>query len=455
MKQLFLADDSSHGVIKELCQSFESRLLSEAAQLQSGDGARDIAGVVVDLGSDRTGCGTSPGGIVAKALASAIPAVLLNCRDAAAMAALCGVGMASECLVVRPQQNGSLIVDVLDAGGSELHEDYRSIAVEQSSDGRRQDAVSESESRIFDPEKAALSEFAILSDRGKARIVEELLSSHDENEFERYSPKALGDNPGDLPADQVKTVYVKLPLSRPIDGRTDTQKFTNQVVMEVTLLASFDNPPYKYLRIASLGSGFAPASGGSLHWNRTYDRGWFQNQIVAHMEPASQDLTTLQSSPRNVSKQHTVTTGTSVNVGVNVSKNPSFNSSYTISNSQTEVIDDFEITNKSSGLTGRWIYQLGMTASNFFDLFDKPFAKKARVKSLPTLAQANLQTSCAVVWYADKTYNGSVPVRLDWSVNYCNGWVTGNWLKYVMHYKGWTWKNIGRTLIVNFSSVSA
>jgi hypothetical protein len=244
-------------------------------------------------------------------------------------------------------------------------------------------------------------------------------------------------------------------LSKPIDRRTDSQKFTNQVVMEVTLLASFDNPPYKYLCIASLGSGFAPASGGSLHWNRTYDRGWFQNQIIVHMEPASQELTTLQSSPRNVSKQHTVTTGTSVNVGVNVSKNPSFNSSYTISNSQTEVIDDFEITNKSSGVTGRWYYQLGMTASNFFDLFDKPFAKKARVKSLPTLAQANLQTSCAVVWYADKTYNGCVPVRLDWSVNYCDGWVTGNWFKYVMHYKGWMWKNIGRTLIVDFSSVSA
>jgi hypothetical protein len=388
-------------------------------------------------------------------MGAGLPVVLLNCDDGAAMAAYCGVGIASECLVVRPQQNASRIVEVLDACASNLEEDYRSIAVEQSPDGRRVDAVAKPDSRKQDSENPRLNGFAVLSDRGKSRLIEELLVGHDENEFERYSNGQLGDSPGDLPADQVRTTYVKLPLVRPIDGRSERQRFTNQVVMEVTLLASFDNPPYKYLRIASMGSGFAPASGGNLHWNRTYDRGWFQNRIEIHMQPGSQDLTTLQSSPRNVSKQHTVTTGTSVNVGVDISEKPSFKSSYTISSSQTEVIDDFNITNKSSGVTGKWFYQLGMTATNFFDLFDQPKLRKARVKALPTLASANLQTSCAVVWYVAKNYARTVPVQLDWSAVYSNGWVTGNWVKYTMHGKSWSWNAIGKTVYVNFADVSA
>ena len=455
MEQLFFADDSNHAVIQELRQSYEPQSLSSLDHLQRGDEEVDTAGVVIDLGLDNTVCRQSPANIFKKSMDSGIPVVLLNCGDAGAMAGFCGVGIASDCMIARPQQNGSLIVDVLDASGTELEEDYRSMTVEQSSDGRRVDGIVESGAQKQDPDKPMLSEFAILSDRAKARIVEEVLSTHDENEFERYSISQVEDNPGDLPRDQVKTTYIKLPLSRPIDGRKEAQHFTNQVVMAVTLLASFDNPPYKYLRIETLGSGFAPASGGYLHWNRMYDRGWFQNRIEIHMEPRSQDLTTLQSSPRNVSKQHTVTTGTSVNVGVDISKNPSFKSSYTISNSQTEVIDDFEITNKSSGVVGKWYYQLSMTAGNFLDLFDQPTLRKARVKALPTLARANLQTSCAVVWYVPKTYDKTVPVQLDWSAAYYNGWVTGYWLSYAMHGKGWTWKQIGTIVHVNFAEVSA
>lgn len=455
MQQLYFADDTDHPLADELRNCFDAHLLPESGMSALDTGDPDVPGVVMDLGRGDTRCRQAPAELFQEAMDAGSPVVLLNGADPNAMVGLLGVGLASECAIARPQQNGSIVLDVLDGAAMELEEDHGLVEVEQDRASSRAASRSVTGDRKAGANQPVLGEYASLSARGRAKVVEEVLSSHDENEFECYEASGVGDSPGDLPQDQVKTVYVKIPLSRPIDGEKERQRFTNGVVMEITLLASYDNPPYKYLRVRSLGAGFAPASGGHLHWNGTYDRGWFQNRVGIHMQPESADLTTLQSSPANASGKHSVTTGTSVNVGVNVSENPSFNSSYTVSSSETHEIEDFGVTNNSSGSTASWSYQLGMTASNFFDIFDRPTLKKGRVKALPTLARANLQTSCAAVWFVPKSFAGTVPVQLYWSAAYYNAWVTGNWLKFRMHYKGWSWERIGRTVRVDFSRVSA
>ena len=144
-------------------------------------------------------------------------------------------------------------------------------------------------------------------------------------------------------------------------------------------------------------------------------------------------------------------------MGVDVSKNPSFNASYTIGESISETISDFDIINKSSGRSGMWNYQLGMTASSIWDLFTKPFLKKAQVKSLPTLAKANLQPVTTIVWYAEKTFNGTVPVQMNWAADYYAAWVTGDWASYTMWYASWYYKWgfwSGNPWYVDFSRVN-
>ncbi len=296
--------------------------------------------------------------------------------------------------------------------------------------------------------------FAQLQPEERASAIEEVLEADPVYpEIDRHREN-VGDGSGVLPPGQVKTVYVKINYSSTIEGN---QTFTNQVTMDVSLIASYDNPPYKYLQITSLGAGFAPASGGDLNKDGKYKRRYFQNLINVHMQPSTDQLTTLQSSPKNVNGASTVTTSSSYTVGVDVSKNPGFNASYTIGESISETISDFDIINKSSGKSGMWNYQMGMTASSIWDLFKEPFMKKAQVKSLPTLAKANLQPTTTIVWYTPKTFNSRVPMQMNWTAYYYAAWVTGDWVKYTMRYQWWSygwgyWS--GNPTYVDFSRVN-
>jgi hypothetical protein len=164
----------------------------------------------------------------------------------------------------------------------------------------------------------------------------------------------------------------------------------------------------------------------------------------------------LSTEPKNVNKQAHYTTS-QFSVGVDISKNPSFQPSYTISESMTTEVSDFNIYNNGAGVIGDWNFVMSMTENSIWDIFSEPFMRKGQVKTLPALATRNLQTVTEAVWYADNIFNDSVAMQLYWKVDHYRCWVTGNWTSFTEHYSH-KWKTVGfkdNPLYLDFSSVFA
>ncbi|MDD3654657.1 MAG: hypothetical protein PHO01_10810 [Desulfotomaculaceae bacterium] len=378
--------------------------------------------------------------------------VLLNVHDGKLLSRMLGIGFESACLIVKPYHRYN-VFHVLGSYKSDLIDGYEQGNVTQNADG----------SRCFSPQIATATScdrsvcdcknnFENLCIAEKARVVENILAT----DFEipkGLASETLGSGPAALPESQFKQNYLAL------EGKwniTDQQVTNNSLVMEISLIASY-NPKYKYLRIRSVGAGFSPANGGAIEYDSTYDRGHFQGNIKVHMQPNTDKLRTLSTEPKNVNNQTQYTTGSQFTVGVDISKNPSYNSSYTISESITTVVSDFNIYNNGAGVTADWDWVMSKIEHSFFDIFDEQTARKAKVKSVPELAKKNLQAVTETVWYADNTLNESIGVQLYWWIKLHRAYVTGDLTNYTEHHH-WNERTVGfkdTPVYIDFSSVHA
>lgn len=384
--------------------------------------------------------------LINMALASGKPLVLLNVQDGRNLSCILGIGLKGKVVIVRPY-NGYNVFSVLGIDQNFMQE-CGQAAVIQNADG----------SRCFKPGDASCcgcsscelqNSFENLCVGEQIRRIENILYSnfHIPQQFCSTPP---GSTPGDLPESQVKINYIEIAR---VWNLTDQQVTNNSVIMEVSLIASF-NPKYKYLRIRSMGAGFNPANGAPMQYDSKYDRGYFQSHVNIHLQPNTDKLRTLSTDPKNINNQTQYTTGSSFSVGVDVSKNPSFNASYTISESTTTVISDFNIYNNGAGITADWDFSLAMTEKSIWNIFDEPFLQRPTVKSLPALATRNLQTVTETVWYADNTFNDNIGIQLYWEVDHFHCYSTSDWVEHYTH----KWSTVGfinPPVYINFGSVYA
>jgi len=379
--------------------------------------------------------------------------VLLNVHDGRLLSKMLGIGFESRCLIVIPYSRYN-VFHVLGLYRSDIMNGCDQGEVIQNADGSRcfnlQNNANATccDSSVCDCQ----SSFENLCVAKKARVIESILTS-DFKIPKGLSSETSDSNPADLPESQFKQNYLAIESKWNI---TDQQVTNNSVVLEITLIASY-NPKYKYLRIRSVGAGFNPANGGAMQSDSTYDRGFFQGNIKIHMQPNTDKLRTLSTEPKNINKQTQYTTSSQFSVGVDVSKNPSFNTSYTISESITTVVSDFNIYNNGAGVTADWDFVLSMIENSFFDIFSEPNMKKGQVKSLPALATKNLQAVTETVWYADNTLNESIGVQLYWWIKHHRAYVTGDWTAYTEHHQ-WKERTVGfkdTPVCIDFSYVHA
>lgn len=388
--------------------------------------------------------------LIDRVIAARKPLILLNVHDGKYLSKMLGVGLEGSCIIVRAYTDYNAI-DVLGLFKGDILYDCGQSQVNQDADGSRSFNIQDTNC-LENSASQCQDTFTNLSIVNQARTIESTLSS-DFVVPQEFSCTPLGSTPTDLPQNQFKLTYLN------INGKwnlTDQQVTNNSVVMEISLIASY-NPPYKYLRIRSMGAGFNPANGGEMQSNNTYDRGYFQSRMKIHMQPNTDKLTALSTDPKNINHQTQYTTSSSFSVGVDVSKNPSFNSSYTISESTTTVVSDFNIYNNGAGVMADWDFVLGMTENSIWDIFSEPFMKKGQVRSLPELATKNLQAVTEAVWYANSTLNEAIGVQLYWKVDHYRCWVTGDWTEYCKHYSH-KWVTLGykdTPVYIDFSSVHA
>jgi hypothetical protein len=377
------------------------------------------------------------------------PLILLSVHDGRQLSKMLGMGFDSRCMIIRPFSDYN-VFHVLGVSKEDMY-DCGNANVIQNEDGSRYFSIQDpdcGEQMIH----GCQVDFNSLSAARQARIIENILASDFKVPQETVS-QPFGDTPVDLPTSQFKLNYLAI---ESIWNLSDLQITNNAVVMEISLIASY-NPRYKYLRIRSVGAGFNPANGAEIQWNGSYDRGFFQSNVNIHMQPNTDKLRTLSTEPKNINNQTTYTTSSQFSVGVDVSKNPSFNSSYTISESTSTVVSDFNVYNNGAGVTADWDFKLSMTEDSIWDIFSEKFMEKAKVRELPALATKNLQAVTEAVWYADSSLNETVGVQLYWKVDHYHCYVTGDWMAYTEHYYH-KWSTVGykdTPFYIDFSSVNA
>jgi len=387
--------------------------------------------------------------LIDNALSLGITLILLNVNDGKPLSRMIGMGLRGKCIIVRPYSGyrafnvlGLYQEDSFQCGQSE---------VTQNSDGNR--CFNVVEKPCCDcPDQEYSGSFEKLCSEKQARAIENILNT----EFsvpQEFLCNSVGDTPASLPENQFKLNYLAI---ESMWNLSETQVTNNSVVMEITLIASF-NPKYKYLRIRSVGAGFNPANGAPMDYNNTYDRGFFQSAVKIHMQPETDQLRTLSTDPKNINNQSQYITSSSFSVGVDISKNPTFKASYDISESLTTVVSDFNIYNNGAGVTADWDFLLSITENSIWDIFSEPFMKKGQVKSLPALATKNLQAVTETVWYGENTLTDTIGVQLYWKVDHFHCWVTGNWASYTENYHH-KWRTLGYVdtpVYIDFSSVFA
>ena len=370
------------------------------------------------------------------------------------LSALIGVeGKGFEMVMVR-KHGSSLLVEPLGAiAGNDEYSDFsmsQSVSRELSSDGQLHTITDNSVDEFVENH----TEFA-----GKtlySRVLKSLNTDHYPSvERLKSATASLSDTDSDLPTSQVKKNYLYLDRSAAI---TDTQSFTNNVTIEYTIMASF-NPYKKYLRLVTLGAGMNPTSGHGMDSDSDYNRGYFHNKVNITMKSQDASVKLLTHSPSNINSQTTYTASSSVTVGVDISKNPGFNASYTVGQSESRTISDFDIQNNSSGSKATWNYQLGRSKNNKFDMFYSPGVfRKDKVHGIPNLGKLNMQPISVSLWEAGGNTTGSKKFELNWSVEYMRCRVTGDWVSFTRHWdtktRNWGWWS-GNPVGFNFSSVSS
>jgi len=359
--------------------------------------------------------------------------VLLNANEPELLSNALGFGLSAPCIIIKPYKN-FYTVNALGVP----REEAQAI-------GQRLKAQEKDWCPCEDEPAPDVCEQVLFQDRCAAEqacIIEDILSC---DHMHLYGSASAAPT---LPLHQFTLIYLAL------DGDwnlTDRQRTINSVIMEISLFASY-NPQYKYLRIRSMGAGCSP---GTLAANDTYDRGYFQSGVNIHMQPKSNALKTLSTDPKNINKQTTYTTSSSFSVGVDISKNPSFSPSYTVSETTSTQISDFNIYNNGAGIDASWDFKLSMTEKSIWDMFSHSFMRKAKVKELPSLAIRNLQPVTEAVWYGANNLDDTIGVELSWKIDHYRCDVIGDWQSYKTHYSH-KWATVGRfPFYLDFGSVHA
>ncbi|MCL2576009.1 MAG: hypothetical protein FWE33_06220 [Defluviitaleaceae bacterium] len=374
--------------------------------------------------------------------------ILLNVQDPKPLSDLIGFGITGQVVIIRPYE-GYMSIDVLCGEPEGIN--IRGVGqVQHNLDGGFCFTPLETDTAGCHSGNPVSFDGLCVPDQ--IRIIVNTLAT----DFVRPAPEpccvlAEGSGPGVLPRHQASIVYVNLNSTWSISPQ---QLISNSVVYEVSLIASY-NPAYKYLRVRTLGAGFNPTNGAPLTPNSTYDRGYVQTGINIHLDPESTRLTMLSTDPKNINGKTTYTSGSSFTVGVNISENPGFNPSYTISESETREISDFNIYNNTAGIKADWDYKMSMIEKDIWEAFRQPFMKKGQVKEMPTLATRNLQTVTDSVWYAPNSFRDTINFKPSWKAEYHHFWVTGNWTGYTMYYSRFEMHSPAYQLSINFDAVYA
>jgi len=425
-----------HSVMKNLSKLFMIKELNNSE-------IRNCTAVVFDLSNDAS----IDDALLDQIKAKEKPIIVINSsQDRDEMSNVFGLGFDSEFSVVYQYEKSTLIIPVT------TDEEDKFALNEESF------IQVHSEGEVKTQEAPVTKELELEARANRLPKITELLEiavQEEKWQQNKKSVSATSTPPIDLPVGQYKIYHV--PLNRVIQLEDRPQTATNEMLIEVWLIASF-NPKRKYVQINTLGAGFHPASGGDIARDDKYGRGHFQNSINIKLEPTNNSrVTTYETSPKNVNGETTYTSSSSFTVGVDISENPGFNASYTIGSSESTTIKDFTLTNNSSGSTGEWDFQMTKSKNSIWDMFSQPFMEKATVKSLPTLAKSNLQPVCTGVWMVNEdsgTFNQTVNYYVAWNVQYYYCWVTGDWVSYKMKYQR-AGRGKSTNISVNYGLVNA
>ena len=380
----------------------------------------DFTGVALDGANEESAN-------LSQVLGDANSLILLNVEDPKALAGFIGFGVGGQVVIIR--LHGSYCsVNVLGIGQDELASCCKSDVV-QYKDGSYHFSVIDSDNACCS-DRVAVS-FQNLCVPDQVNMISNILATDFQAPYslESCCSLAVSNSPAELPAHQFSLIYLNIDAKWNLDTHQVT---SNSVVLEISMIASF-SPAYKYLRIRSLGAGFSPTNGAPLSPDTKYDKGYIQSLVNLHFQPLTSKLTVLSTDPKNINKRTTYTAGSSFSVGVDISKNPGFNPSYTVSNSETREISDFNIYNNSAGIVADWDFKLSMIEKSVWDAFSKPFMKKGQVKDMPALATRNMQTVTDTVWYGQNSLADIIGMQLYWKTEHHKFWVTGNWAEYTMH----------------------
>lgn len=374
--------------------------------------------------------------------------ILLNSNENI-MVYLVGLGMDCKNAVIQPYMNEQVIINCLDmyslnvtdAGGKDIVVDVNNnIKEERDIDN----------SNMFMSKQISFEEDTPVK---TAIRINNLIMYPTSTELTPSQNFNIAADNAELPPGIVKTFYVKLERKSKVSP-DESQEFNNQLVFVVELIASYKNPPYKYMQITTLGSGMNPTNGKGMIYNGRYSKGYWQDNITIKMYPLGDIWTQLETSPKNVNNVTNYEVTNTVKLDVDISKNPSFKPNYTLSNKYSSSILDFEITNKSIPELADWDFQLSMTKKSIEDIFQINIIDKPYVRDLPALATQNLQPYCSSLWYVDNTYNGKASVRCSTSVTYYKAWSEGFGLAYGAYWRYWKYGPQYNQFIVDFSEVN-
>ena len=242
------------------------------------------------------------------------------------------------------------------------------------------------------------------------------------NQLDMGIDRMIQNPPQNLPLNQYKFEYLVLDLSGKIISPWGDQDVSASIMYELCLMASF-NPELKYLRCISMGNGINPSP---MRYDKQDRRGFFTEIATAGITVRDNQsgISIREHSPPNANNVTNVTISSQISVGVDISKNPGFNASYSITASKTTPVSDFDIINDTKKDDTGWRWQLSLTRNGKEGLWDG-----GDVHEIPYLSKNNLQLPTLSTFQATSTesspFNESVSIGLKFSRTISRAWIDG------------------------------
>ena len=257
--------------------------------------------------------------------------------------------------------------------------------------------------------------------------------------------------PQNLPLDQYNFEYLILDLSGKIMSSWGEQDVSASIMYELCLMASF-NPELKYLRCISMGKGINPSP---MKYDKQDRRGFFTEIATAGItiKDNKSRINIREHSPPNANNVKNVTISSRITVGVNISKNPGFNASYTVITSETTPVSDFDIINDTKKDNTNWRWQLSLTRNGKEGLWDGD-----DIHEIPNLSKYNLQLPTLSTFQAGSTesspFNESVSIGLKFSPTFKRAWIDSKCCSKQIKSDG-IQLNVEPEVTIDFSKVNA